>query len=64
MGYALLAQDAELPPSLQDELEAELMRDRPGVMKMRPAPTVGMVMPVVAVGVQLFVLWRLLAGIV
>ena len=64
MGYALLAQDAELPPSLQDELEAELVRDRPGVMKMRPAPTVGMIMPVGAVGVQLFVLWRLLAGIV
>lgn len=63
MGYALLAQDGGLPPSIKDELEAELLRDRPGVMKMRPAPIVGMVMPVVAVGVQLFVLWRLVAGI-
>ena len=63
MGYALLAQDAGLPPTLQDELEAELVRDRAGVMKVRPAPTIGMVMPVVAIGVQTFVLWRLLAGI-
>ncbi len=63
MGYALLAQDAGLPQSLQDELEAELVRDRPGVMNVRPAPTVGMIMPFLAVGVQVFVLWRLLPEI-
>ena len=62
MGYAFLAQDAGLPQALGDELEAELARDRPGVVQVRPAPTVGMVMPFLAMGVQVFVVWRLLAG--
>lgn len=63
MGYALVSQDSGLPASLKDELDAELVRDRAGVMKVRPAPNVGMVMPLLAVGVQAFALWRLLTGI-
>jgi hypothetical protein len=63
MGYALVSQDSGLPASLKDELDAELVRDRAGVMKARPAPNVGMVMPLLAGGVQAFALWRLLTGI-
>jgi len=63
MGYALAAQDTGLSPSLRDELEAELARDRAGVLKARPTPTIGIVMPFLAVGVQAFVLWRLLASL-
>ena len=62
MGFSLLAKDDGLAPSLRDELEAELERDRAGVLKVRPAPKVGMVIPVLAIGVQAFVLWTLLGG--
>lgn len=62
MGYAFAGRDEGLPPDLKSELDDELERDRDGVISVRPVPTVGMVMPFVALFVQLWVAWRLFGG--
>ena len=62
MAYAFAGRGDGLPPELKTELEEELDRDRDGVIDVRPAPKVGMVMPVIALSVQLWVAWRLFGG--
>lgn len=62
MGYAFAGRGEGLPSGLKSELEEELERDRDGIIGIRPAPTVGMVMPFVAVAVQAWVVWRLFGG--
>ena len=62
MAYAFAGRGAGLPVSLRDELEEELERDRDGVVGARPAPKLGIVIPIIAVLVQLWVAWRLFGG--
>lgn len=52
---------AETPQGpLQDELDRELEADRAAVMGLRASPRVAVLMPVLAVLVQAWLLWRLL----
>lgn len=60
MAMAYQARDSGLSESLRDELEEELERDRDEVLDLRPAPRVGMVMPIIALGIQAWVCTRLL----
>ena len=55
MGLAYQGREAGLPLDLRDELDAELERDRDGVLALRPTPTIAKVIPVVAVCIQVFV---------
>jgi hypothetical protein len=59
MALAFAGREEGLPESLAEELDEELERDREGIVHGRPTPTVGMVMPVVAVAVQVWVAYRL-----
>ena len=59
MAIAFLNREGGLPDSLAKELDEELKRDREGIVHGRPAPRVGMVIPVIALGVQLLVAYRL-----
>ena len=58
MGLAYQGREAGLPLDLKDELEAEIERDRDGVLALRPTPTIAKVIPVVALGIQIFVFSR------
>ena len=60
MALAFRSRDAGLPDGLQAELNEELERDRDEIIDLRPAPKVGLVMPVIAVGLQAWVCTRLL----
>lgn len=51
-----------LPGPLAEELAQELQRDRAALLELKPAPTVGLVLPVIAVCVQALLAWRLLGG--
>ena len=62
MSYAFSGRGDGLPTNLRDELEEELERDRDGVVGARPAPKIGIVMPMVAVLAQVWVAWRLFGG--
>lgn len=59
MAMAFTNREGGLPDSLAKELEEELDRDREGIVHGRPAPRVGMVIPLIAVGVQLWVAYRI-----
>lgn len=50
-----------LSPGLSDELDAELARDRAGTMALHATPSVALAMPAVALAVQAWLAWRLLA---
>ena len=63
MAYAFAGRDEGLPPSLREELQEELERDRNGVVSARPTPKLAMAIPVVAICVQLWVAWRLFGGV-
>ena len=62
MAYAFEGRGQGLSPSLREELEEELERDRDGVVGSRPTPKLAMVIPVIAVCVQAWVAWRLFGG--
>ncbi|NOY25261.1 MAG: hypothetical protein GXP62_05255 [Oligoflexia bacterium] len=52
---------AETPGGpLQDELDRELEADRTAVMALRASPRVALLMPFIALLVQVWLLWRLL----
>ena len=55
MGLAYQGREAGLPLDLKDELDAELERDREGVLALRPTPAIAKCIPVVAVCIQVFV---------
>ncbi len=55
MGLAYQGREAGLPLDLKDELDAELERDREGVLALRPTPTIAKCIPFVAVCIQVFV---------
>ena len=63
LALALQARDgappARLPASLEEELNAELERDRKAVLELKPAPTIAMVLPLITVAVQAGLAWRL-----
>lgn len=63
MALAFAHRDAELPPSLMDELSDELERDRDGIVHGQPMPKVAMVMPIIAMGIQALVAYRLFGPI-
>ena len=63
MAYAFAGRDEGLPPSLREELQEELERDRNGVVSARPTPKLAMAILVVAICVQLWVAWRLFGGV-
>lgn len=50
------------PAPLDEELAAAVAADRAGTLALRPAPTVGLVIPVLALLVQLGLGWRLVGG--
>ena len=58
MGLAYQAREAGLPLDLKDELDAEIERDRDGVLALRPTPTIAKVIPLIAAGIQIFVFTR------
>ena len=58
MGLAYQAREAGLPLDLKDELDAEIERDRDGVLALRPTPTIAKVIPLIATGIQIFVFIR------
>ena len=55
MGLAYQGREAGLPLDLKDELDAELERDREGVLALRPTPAIAKCIPFVAVCIQVFV---------
>jgi hypothetical protein len=59
MAYCFSAREQSLPRALKDELAEELDRDREGLVSTRPSPKIGLVMPFVAISVQLWVAARL-----
>lgn len=59
MAMAFTNREGGLPESLSQELDEELERDREGIVHGRPAPRIGMVIPLIAVGIQLWVAYRL-----
>ncbi len=59
MALAFAGRGEGLPEALVDELNEELERDREGVVHGRPAPRVGMVMPVLAIAIQVWLALRL-----
>ncbi len=59
IAYLQQADRAALPKNLAEELDEELERDRAGTMALKPVPAVAMILPMVAVGVQGFLAWRL-----
>ena len=59
MGLAYQGREAGLPLDLKDELDAELEKDRDGVLALRPTPTIAKVIPVIAVCIQVFLVTRL-----
>lgn len=54
--------DSALPPSLLEELNEELGRDRKAVLELKAAPTVAMVLPLVAILAQAGLAYRLFGG--
>jgi hypothetical protein len=60
MAYALRSRDSGLSEKLRTELEEELERDRDEILDLKPAPKVGLVMPVIAVSLQAWLCTRLL----
>jgi len=52
-----------LSEALSAEVTEELQSDRAGTMALRPSPRIAMALPAVALLVQLFVFWRLSAGL-
>ena len=58
MGLAYQGRESGLPLDLKDELDAELEKDRDGVLALRPTPTIAKVIPVIALGIQVFVFTR------
>jgi len=68
MALALSARDAQgeepvLSDELARELKEELDTDRGEVLSLRPSPRIAMVIPLVALLVQGFLLWRLSGGL-
>ena len=59
MALAFAHRDSDLPPHLMDELNDELERDRDGIVHGQPMPKVAMVMPLIAMGIQALVAYRL-----
>lgn len=67
LALALRAREASgaepvLVEALSAELDEELEQDRGEVLGLRPSPRIAMVIPLVALVVQGFVLWRLSGG--
>lgn len=62
MAYAFAGRGDGLPANIRDELEEELERDRDGVLGVVATPKIGMVMPALALLVQVWVAWRLFGG--
>lgn len=60
MGLAYRGREAGLPLDLKDELDAELEKDRDGVLALTPTPTIAKVIPVIAVCIQIFLVTRVL----
>jgi len=60
MALAYRARDVELAPSLRQELSDELERDRDDIIGLTPMPKMAIVMPLIALGLQSYVLYRLL----
>ena len=58
IAFAFQGREDELPRALKDELAEELDSDRDGVLRLRPAPKVAMVIPWVAAAVQGWVFVR------
>lgn len=69
MALALRAQDAgedngsNLSEHLVEELAEEMAHDRAELLSLRPSPKIATVLPLVAMMVQGFVLWRLTNGV-
>ncbi len=59
MAFAFQGRESDLPRALKDELAEELEGDRDAVLTLRPAPRVAMVIPWVAVAVQIWVAVRI-----
>ncbi len=60
LAWSARGQGDTLPEGLARELDAELERDRAGVLSLRASPKVAMVIPVVALAAQLWLVWRLI----
>lgn len=62
LAYALAARrGGGLGPALADEVDAELERDRNALNGLHPTPKVGLVMPAIALVLQGWLAWLLLA---
>jgi hypothetical protein len=62
LAWSARGQGASLPEALGQELDAELARDRQAVLSLRASPKVAMGIPVLALGVQIWLAWRLIGG--
>ncbi len=60
MALAFRARDEDLGEPLRGELEEELERDRDEVIGLKPSPRVALVMPVVALSIQVWVCTQLM----
>jgi hypothetical protein len=60
MALAFRAREGGLPDALRTELESELERDREDLIGLRASPRVGLVMPVIALGLQAWLCSRLI----
>jgi len=52
----------QLTDALREELGHEIERDRDAVARLRAAPRIALVLPLVAIGVQAWVFWRLMGS--
>lgn len=59
LAWAAQAGGKALPGPIADELEAELRRDRAGVMSLHASPRVALALPVVVLVIQAWLAWRL-----